>query len=205
MDILKQFNYINRKVRDFGNTFGKSSPEYLKLTTAIETLIPDEMTMKSKGGYLQLDKQDAFRIFNDGQLQENIDALENYFKHFGGLMTHARPYFEEAGTDLKNKKDLRNRLDELREMAKGETIRQGLTDSFYILLDDLPNKHLIRAIKDSMSGSVGKGNQQKQWQKYDNAMQRFIEALKSGEAYESQIRLKDKKDAGTTIGDIFRR
>lgn len=206
MDILEQFAYINRKIRDFGNIFGKASPEYLRLTTALETMVDDEMLKISKGGYLQIDKSDSYRFFNDIELKENLDAVQKYFENFGGIMSHARPYFEESGIgEIKNRAELRRRLDELRKLAKQETIRQGLSDTFYILLDDLPNKDLIREIKDSMSGSEGKGGQAKQWDKYNRAMERFREALKTGEAYERKLRMTGAADGGTPLGDIFRR
>lgn len=208
MDILKQFSYVNRKVREFGNTFGRSSPEYLQLSGAMEMLIPDEFLKTSKGGYQQLDKSDMFRVLNDADLQERMDALTAYFENFGGVRSHANQYLIESGQDpVKNKKEITDMKEELQRLAQQETIREGITDSFYILMDAIPNKDLVREIKDSMSGSVGKGNIQKQWEKYDRAFDRLVNAMISGEAFAREFRVKGEKngDEGAPVSGIFQR
>lgn len=208
MDILKQFSYVNRKVREFGNTFGRSSPEYLQLSGAMEMLIPDELLKTSKGGYQQLDKSDMFRVLNDVDLQERMDALTSYFENFGGVRSHANQYLIESGQDpVKNKKEITDMKEELQRLAQQETIREGITDSYYILLDQIPNKDLVREIKDSMSGSVGKGNIEKQWEKYDRAFDRLVNAMISGEAFTREFRVKGEKngDGGAPVSGIFQR
>lgn len=208
MDILKQFSYVNRKVREFGNTFGRSSPEYLQLSGAMEMLIPDELLKTSKGGYQQLDKSDMFRVLNDADLQERMDALTAFFENFGGVRSHANQYLIESGQDpVKNKKEITDMKEELQRLAQQETIREGITDSFYVLLDAIPNKDLVREIKDSMSGSVGKGNIQKQWEKYDRAFDRLVNAMISGEAFTREFRVKGEKngDGGAPVSGIFQR
>lgn len=208
MDILKQFSYVNRKVREFGNTFGRSSPEYLQLSGAMEMLIPDELLKTSKGGYQQLDKSDMFRVLNDADLQERMDALTSFFENFGGVRSHANQYLIESGQDpVKDKKEIVDMKEELQRLAQQETIREGITDSFYILLDTIPNKDLVREIKDSMSGSVGKGNIQKQWEKYDRAFDRLVNAMISGEAFTREFRMKGEKngDGGAPVSGIFQR
>lgn len=208
MDILKQFSYVNRKVREFGNTFGRSSPEYLQLSGAMEMLIPDELLKTSKGGYQQLDKSDMFRVLNDADLQERMDALTSFFENFGGVRSHANQYLIESGQDpVKNKKEITDMKEELQSLAQQETIREGITDSYYVLLDAIPNKDLVREIKDSMSGSVGKGNIQKQWEKYDRAFDRLVNAMISGEAFTREFRVKGEKngDGGAPVSGIFQR
>lgn len=208
MDVLKQFSYVNRKVREFGNTFGRSSPEYLQLSGAMEMLIPDEFLKTSKGGYQQLDKSDMFRVLNDEDLQERMDALTAFFENFGGVRSHANQYLIESGQDpVKNKKEITNMKEELQRLAQQETIREGITDSYYILLDVIPNKDLVREIKDSMSGSVGKGNIEKQWEKYDRAFDRLVNAMISGEAFTREFRMKGEKngDGGAPVSGIFQR
>lgn len=208
MDILKQFSYVNRKVREFGNTFGRSSPEYLQLSGAMEMLIPDELLKTSKGGYQQLDKSDMFRVLNDADLQERMDALTAFFENFGGVRSHANQYLIESGQDpVKNKKEITDMKEELQRLAQQETIREGITDSFYILLDMIPNKDLVREIKDSMSGAVGKGNIQKQWEKYDRAFDRLVNAMISGEAFTRDYRVKGEKNGngGAPVSGIFQR
>lgn len=208
MDILKQFSYVNRKVREFGNTFGRSSPEYLQLSGAMEMLIPDELLKTSKGGYQQLDKSDMFRVLNDADLKERMDALTAFFENFGGVRSHANQYLIESGQDpVKNKKEITDMKKELQRLAQQETIREGITDSFYILLDVIPNKDLVREIKDSMSGAVGKGNIQKQWEKYDRAFDRLVNAMISGEAFTREFRVKGEKngDGGAPVSGIFQR
>lgn len=208
MDILKQFSYVNRKVREFGSTFGRSSPEYLQLSGAMEMLIPEELQKTSKGGYRQLDNTDMFRVLNDAELQEKMDALTNFFENFGGVRSHANQYLIESGQDpVKDKKEITGLKDELKQLAQQETIREGITDSYYILLDSIPNKDLVRQIKDSMSGAVGKGNIQKQWEKYDRAFDRLIEAMISGEAFTRQFRVKGEKNGkgGAPVSGVFQR
>lgn len=208
MDILKQFSYVNRKVREFGNTFGRSSPEYLQLSGAMEMLIPDELLKTSKGGYQQLDKSDMFRVLNDADLQERMDALTAFFENFGGIRSHANQYLIESGQDpVKNKKEITDMKEELQRLAQQETIREGITDSFYILLDMIPNNDLVREIKDSMSGAVGKGNIQKQWEKYDRAFDRLVNAMISGEAFTREFRANGEKNGngGAPVSGIFQR
>lgn len=208
MDILKDMAYINRKIREFGNTFGRSSPEYLQLSAAVEMLVPDEMQMTSKGGYLQIDKTDMFRVLNDADFSESIQGLTKFFQNFGGIRSHVNIYLEEAGLDpIKDKKEIAKLKDMLQKLAQDETIREGITDSFYILLDVISNKNLVTEIKNSMSGKLGKGNQWKQWERYDKAMERLTEAMRSGEAFDRQKRAKGEKNkkGGAPVSGIFQR